>query len=345
MGLSGARAEPANGVFEQVHEGPRGAWRSRGTRPEIFLLPNGFVVRQGTVTRGFRWDRSMRLDRLDGEEPVVSNSYLLSGPSGAGRVLPHAMLVRATSRDRKFSVVYYFGKRGLEFDIQLEPGAGLSKLRLESLDGDFSLSGTGQLRSGDDPLWLKPVAYTLDANNRRHIISSSFQLKDRRHLAFQVDRYNPSDRLVVDPVLTYATYFGGSGDTSPIALREMPDGSVLFAGNTNSIDLPQGVSLNGQLIEPSGSYLNKQCFVASLSPAKRRSILSPISADRGLQTAPLWTWIVPAGFYWLALARDHPPLPQLEHSIQRPRFKLVVFSRGFPPMARRWSIQLIWGLI
>src|SRR5258708_2862165 len=262
-------ALPDAGLFEQLVSGPRPVWRTGGGTSEMLVLPGGFCLRLGRNIRRFRWDRSMHLESLVPEHPLPSTSYALSSQSGTARALPHAERVRAISRDHRLSVLYYVGPRGLEFDIEVEPGSRPPTVRLESADGDFSLNRDGHLAVADESLSLKPVAYSTRDGQRR-TASANYRLDDTRHVSIEISKYHSNERLVIDPVMTYATYFAGSGDDAPLAIRELEDGSVLFAGTTTSIDLPQGVSLNTILMEPSQAYLGRRCFVARVSPANKR---------------------------------------------------------------------------
>ena len=280
LGLA-ASALPPQDVFEQIAPS---AWRTRAAGSELVVLPNGFIVRRGKTVERFRWDRSMQLRGLIGEKPHGSHTYSLSGCANLSCLLPNAERVRAVSKDRKLSVLYYFGARGLEFDIEAVPGARLPQLRLESLDAELSGDGDTGILAAGEPFSLKPVAYTLAEGGARHVVSASYRLEGTRRLVFRLGSYSRRERLAVDPVMTYATYFGGTGDDTPIAIRELPDGSVLIAGNTTSTDLPDGFSVNGILMQPSGVGTHSQCFVARLLPSAKQIIFDSYFGGPGYTT-------------------------------------------------------------
>jgi hypothetical protein len=256
-------------VFEQVASGDN-AWRTRGAGSEMLVLTEGFVLRSSTHVLRFRWDRALHLDSLEPEGILPSHTYALSGAIGKARELAHAERIRAVSRNAGLSILYYFGPRGLEFDIETSPGVVPPTLRLESTDADFSRDALGRISIDGRPFALQPVAYTEDSTGRRSPVAARYRLESPRALAFEIGPHRPDQRLVIDPVVTYATYFSGSLDDSPLAVREMPDGTVLIAGNTQSIDLPMGVSLNTTLMEPPRSSITRQCFVARLSTADQQ---------------------------------------------------------------------------
>lgn len=265
-----AAALPADPFFEQVAGGAQGAWRTRGATIDMLVLRDGFALRKGGQLRRFRWRDSMQLDRLAAEQPLASASYVLGGAEAHGKRLRHAKSVRSTNADGRVSVLYSFGTRGLELDIEIAPGAELPQLRLESLDGDFSLTADGAVEFDGQPLALRPVSYNEDSSGERHVVASDYRLADRQNLEFRVGPRDAAKRLVIDPVVTYASYFGGSGEQEPIGIRELSDGSVVIAGNTDSFDLPLGVVLDTSTVHPEGISDARRCFVARLFPAERR---------------------------------------------------------------------------
>ena len=55
-------------------------------------------------------------------------------------------------------------------------------------------------------------------------------MKDSTHIGFQVAHYDASKPLVIDPVLVYSTYLGGSGDDQADGIAVDSAGSVYVAG-------------------------------------------------------------------------------------------------------------------
>ncbi len=83
---------------------------------------------------------------------------------------------------------------------------------------------------------LPPSIRTL--GGRRLPISGAYIVKDETHIAFQVAHYDASRPLVIDPVLVYGTYLGGSGDDRATGIAVDGAGNVYVAGYTDSIDFP-----------------------------------------------------------------------------------------------------------
>ncbi|HUF61291.1 MAG TPA: SBBP repeat-containing protein, partial [Verrucomicrobiales bacterium] len=69
-------------------------------------------------------------------------------------------------------------------------------------------------------------------------VPGHFVLKGERSVRFAVGDYDPARPLVIDPVLSYSTYFGGSMTEYASAIAVDSDGNIVIAGATNSANLP-----------------------------------------------------------------------------------------------------------
>ena len=86
---------------------------------------------------------------------------------------------------------------------------------------------------------LKPTIYQV-REGKREAVRGSFKLERNREIGFTVDAYDHNRPLVIDPVLSYATYLGGSaapGDYGT-AIAVDATGSAYVAGYTYSSDFP-----------------------------------------------------------------------------------------------------------
>ena len=256
-------APPVTPFFEELRPG---VWRGRGAGHGLVVTRDGFLVDTGQQKLRFRWGAGLALETLSPDQPLPGRSYRLS-PDGRDAVaLGHSRSVRAGGRG--VSVRYYYGPAGWEFDLEKEPGVRLPDLRLESIDATWTLDADGNLRIAGQP-WIKaPVAWTEEGAGKRALLRARFRLLTSRLAALEADPHDPSLRVVIDPVLTYATYFAGTDEDKASLVEELPDGSILLAGNTRSQDLPQGVLLSEipDLTPPR----NRDCFVARIVPAEKR---------------------------------------------------------------------------
>lgn len=149
--------------------------------------------------------------------------------------------VRVTDIYPGIDLVYYDHRGHLEHDFIVAPGAtpemirlrfsGLEGLQIEN-DGDLRLLvGTGELR------FLKPVAWQ-EIDGHRHPVDADFQLLGPAEIGFTVAAYDPRHALVIDPLLAYSSYLGGSGADVGNRVRRDAAGNLYLVGTTNSKDFP-----------------------------------------------------------------------------------------------------------
>ena len=139
------------------------------------------------------------------------------------------------------NLVYYGNQRQLEYDFTIAPGAnpGAIKIHFEGVDkisigaqGELILTvGKGEIRQP------APVIYQM-INGARKAVSGGYRLVNARTVAFAIDQYDHKLPLVIDPILSFSTYFGGnSSDTAWSVALDTNDGSIYIAGQTLSKQL------------------------------------------------------------------------------------------------------------
>jgi hypothetical protein len=130
-------------------------------------------------------------------------------------------------------LIYYGKGKQLEYDFIVAPGANPEVIQL-AFDGADSLRVEGgdlRLRvHGAEIRLRKPVVYQETPAGRR-VIEAKYSLKGPQQIAFQVGKYDRSRPLVVDPVLDYASYFGGSGSEAAMAVAVDAARGIYLAGN------------------------------------------------------------------------------------------------------------------
>ncbi|RME74776.1 MAG: HYR domain-containing protein [Planctomycetota bacterium] len=136
---------------------------------------------------------------------------------------------------------FYGREQQLEFDLVLRPGGCVDAVRLR-FEGADSLRTTPDggvtIACGRDAVRLEPpYVYQLDDAGRRRRVPAHYRLAGR-HLAFAVGPHDATRPLVIDPVVTYTTYFGGSSWDSINDLAVDAAGRLYVLGSTASVDLP-----------------------------------------------------------------------------------------------------------
>src|SRR2546427_2561770 len=142
-----------------------------------------------------------------------TNYYIGNDPKQWHTAIPNYARVRYRNVYPGVDLVYYGNHKRLEHDFVVAPGVNPRAIRI-SLEGPSKVSistggelvldtGVGQLR------FQKPDIYQ-NTRDGRHKIAGSYRLNDDAQLGFEVAAYDPAQPLVIDPVLLYSTYLGGS---------------------------------------------------------------------------------------------------------------------------------------
>jgi hypothetical protein len=133
----------------------------------------------------------------------------------------------------------YYGTQGkLEYDFAVAPGAAPASIGL-NFEGARGLSvddqGDLRIRTRDREIaFRRPVAYQVNEEGQRAPVTARYRLQGNL-VRFEVGGYDHSKQLIIDPVLSYFSYLGGSGyDGAGIAT---PTGSPFnTSGQSAAID-------------------------------------------------------------------------------------------------------------
>ncbi|MEO8371128.1 MAG: SBBP repeat-containing protein, partial [Candidatus Solibacter sp.] len=164
-------------------------------------------------------------------------------------------------------LVFYGNGKMLEYDYVLRPGAdpasirmrisGADKVRIDAA-GDLVL-GTGE----QDVRWKRPVIYQPGEQSRS--VEGRFALDNRGLVRFQVGPYDRSRELVIDPVLAYSTYLGGTGNEAIRAVAADNAGNVFVAGITTTPSLPVSHAVQPAYGGNTTALINGDAFVAKFN--------------------------------------------------------------------------------
>ncbi len=145
-------------------------------------------------------------------------------------------------------LVWHGSQRQLEYDFVVSPGADPSVIRLnvsgaERMEIDAAgdllvhVGEPGGVSPGSTLRQHKPFVYQTVGNTRQEV-ASRFVLEGHQ-MRFAVGAYDMGRPLVIDPVLSYSTYLGGSGhDVGNDIAVDPATGDVLLMGLTTSSDFP-----------------------------------------------------------------------------------------------------------
>ena len=173
---------------------------------------------------------------------------------------------------RGIDLTYYGNQRQLEYDFMVAPGANPARIRLGIRGAQrVAVNRRGDLvlhTSGGDLVQHAPVTYQEIDGRRKPVLSRYVLAASGHQVSFHLGAYNRSLPLVIDPVLSYATYLGGSASDGGKAIAVDASGSAYVTGFTSSANFPTRSPL--QPAPGSAGAL----FVSKLSPDGTRLVYS-----------------------------------------------------------------------
>ncbi|WP_432661808.1 SBBP repeat-containing protein [Wukongibacter baidiensis] len=171
----------------------------------------------------------------------------------------------------------FYGARGqLKYEFVVHPGADSQDIKLSYKGAeDISLDEEGNLLIKNDLGVLideHPVSYQ-EIEGRNVTLDSSFVVKKHEDgesfYSFKVEKgYNPDYPIIIDPVLIYSTYLGGSGFDVGFGIAVDNTGSAYVTGQTSSLNFP--------LMNPIQPVIGggSDAFVTKVNPAGTALIYS-----------------------------------------------------------------------
>jgi len=172
----------------------------------------------------------------------VSNYLRGSDPAGWLTGVPNYARVTYRGLYDGVDLDWYANRAGeLEFDLTLAPGVDPAAIRLSySGLGRLAVDGAGGLvlRAGGHRLRQAPPVVYQQVDGARRELRGRYVLHGDHQAGFKLAGHDPSLPVVIDPVITYSTYLGGSGDENPIWSDVDRAGNFYVTGSTASTDFP-----------------------------------------------------------------------------------------------------------
>jgi hypothetical protein len=198
-------------------------------------------------------NKSPRIEGL--EETPGKTNYLIGNDPKAWRTdIPNYAKVRYEEIYRGVDLIFHGTQQKLEYDFVVQPSSNPDTIAL-SFDGadEIKINEQGDLVlrvNGEELKHHKPFAYQ-EINGGKKEIQSKYEIqkpktKDQSSvIKFNVGEYDQSKPLIIDPILSYSTYWGGTFGTGGFNVGDKGDGiavdssgNAYIVGSTTSNSFP-----------------------------------------------------------------------------------------------------------
>ncbi|MEZ5365105.1 MAG: hypothetical protein R2748_22960 [Bryobacterales bacterium] len=194
--------------------------------------------------------RALRMSLAGGRAPSAIHArerqpqrtnYIIGTDASKWNVgVPHFASVEYKSVYPGVDWVFHSAEDRLEYDFVVAPGAdpSLIRMRFEGADA-VEIGERGALRvdlGGVTVEHRAPVAYQ-EGKDGRETVQAAYAI-EQGDVVFRVGEYDHSRTLVVDPVVVYASFLGGSRTDAVHAVAVDGQGALYLTGETTSVTTP-----------------------------------------------------------------------------------------------------------
>lgn len=239
--------------------------------------------------------------------PGKSSYFIGNDPAKWVRNIPQFGRVEYQSVYPGIDLIYYGNDHQLEYDFRVAPGADANQIAL-TFQGASVRVEAGDLvltTNGGDIRFHAPHIYQSSANrqsgdhssaNQQTDIAGGFRLLAANTIGFTVGSYDHSRELVIDPVLNYSTYLGGTGTESLVKVAVDQANDIYLAGSTTAPIFPG--TLPGQqniFIAVFSSGSSPQLLYSTYLGSSGTDSLAGIAVDGGHNIYVAGTTTIPVG--------------------------------------------------
>ena len=261
-------------AFESAPDGVN--YLARGAGLSVAVQATGVAIRLGksaeksaTIQLKFAGSNARAQARPERKLPGTSNYFIGSDRSKWRTGVPNFEQVSYLGVYPGIDLIYYGNQSQLEYDFRVQPGSNPSAIRMifesesrpaVSKDGDLLV---GKLRQH------RPVAYQTIQDTRRPV-DCRYVVRNSGEVGLELGAYDNNLPLVIDPVLSYASYMGGSVNDGVTSVKVDAAGNLYIAGFTTSPGFPvKGAAQTsfGGSTSPVKQGQFGDAFVAKLNPA------------------------------------------------------------------------------
>jgi len=269
--------EPNQGQANLDPSDARARFMARGSGYSLFLGSQGATL---SLVAGRSNDRSIHSQnqvhvnslemKLAGANPraVVTGSDSLPGksnyfigndPAKWRSGVPQFARVRYENIYPGINLVFYGNQGHLEYDFQIAPGADPAQAELQ-FNGAKRLElqdGALVIHTAETSVRLEAPRVYQDLAGKRQPVHANFDLRGHDRAGFSLGHYDRSRELIIDPILSFSSYFGGTGDEAATSIAVDGSFNIYLTGSTTSPGLPAAGNLQGNLAGTQNLYIAK----------------------------------------------------------------------------------------
>lgn len=198
---------------------------------------------------------------VEGLDPLSSRSNYLIGSDSSKWIIdvPHYARVRHRGIYSGVDQVFYGKEGALEYDLIVGPGADPTQIRF-AFEGvqSSTINNKGDLvlqTALGAITHRKPLVYQEYPNGPRGVPSR--YVSQNGEFRIEVGAYDQTRPLIIDPVIVYSTYLGGSLDQMGAAIAVGSDGTAYVTGRVDSLDFPVKGAAQGANAAFSDAFVSK----------------------------------------------------------------------------------------
>ena len=205
--------------------------------------------------------------------PGIVNYFIGNDPKKWRTKIPTYAKVQYQEVYPGIDLAYYGNQGKLEYDFIVAPGADPNQIKL-AFEGvsDITVAESGDLllttALGDVRL-QKPIVYQLEQGGHKTLVAGNYVVapSDRssmvsrsspaRTVGIQLAAYDHSKPVVIDPVIVYSTYLGGSSQDIGRGIAVDGVGAAYVTGDAISVNFPVLLASQGAFAGNDDAFITK----------------------------------------------------------------------------------------
>jgi hypothetical protein len=242
------------------------AFFSRVGDATVYLTRAGAVLSMPSVSG----DSVLRLE-VSGADPTAaiegtgelagkSNYFLGNDPDLWYSEVPHFSRVRYSGVYPGIDLEFYGSDGLLEYDFVVQPEADPGRIAVAFSGAEnLRLDAAGNLvvRAGEREIVQRvPVIYQ-EVDGERQPVSGAYVIGADSTVRFRLESYDRGELLVIDPVVEFATYLGGSSLDRTYDMAVDSSGNIFVVGHTGSSDFPTVDAIDGTVAHFADVFVSK----------------------------------------------------------------------------------------